>query len=125
MKAQNISIVGLGRLGASIGLAVQQSSLDVRVVGHDRNADVARLALSMGAVTKLEMEVQALAAKADILVLAVPLCGIRSAAGGHRRSGARTYAGFGFNAAQGAKPQVGSEIFEAGALCGGYGRSVG
>ncbi len=72
MKAQNISIVGLGRLGASIGLAVQQSSLDVRVVGHDRNADVARLALSMGAVTKLEMEVQALAAKADILVLAVP-----------------------------------------------------
>jgi prephenate dehydrogenase len=72
MKAQNISIIGLGRLGVSIGLAVQQSSLEVSVVGHDRDNDVAQLALGTGAVNKLEVDVRNLASKADILVLAVP-----------------------------------------------------
>jgi prephenate dehydrogenase len=72
MKAQNVSIVGLSRLGASIGLAVQQSSLDVQVVGHDRDPDVARIVRDMGAVDKVEANVRSLAEKADILVLAVP-----------------------------------------------------
>jgi prephenate dehydrogenase len=72
MKAQNVSIVGLSRLGASIGLAVQQSSLDVQVVGHDRDPDVAEIVRGMGAVDKVEADVRSLAAKADILLLAVP-----------------------------------------------------
>jgi prephenate dehydrogenase len=74
MNAKNVSIIGLGRLGASIGLAVKQNSPGLTVVGHDRDGDVARLALnSVGAVDKLENSARALAAKADILVLAVPL----------------------------------------------------
>lgn len=74
MKAQNISIIGLGRLGASVGLAVKQSSLNVTVVGHDRNLDVAKIAQSpVGAIDKVESSVRALASRADVLVLAVPL----------------------------------------------------
>lgn len=72
MKAQNLSIIGLGRLGASIGLAVKQSAVGLAVIGHDRNADVAQIALQMGAVEKVEVDVRSLASKADILVLAVP-----------------------------------------------------
>jgi prephenate dehydrogenase len=73
MKAQNVSIVGLSRLGASIGLAVQQSSLDIQVAGHDRDPDVAEIVRGMGAVDKVEADVRSLAAKADILLLAVPV----------------------------------------------------
>lgn len=74
MNAQNISIIGLGRLGASIGLAVKQAALGVTVIGHDRDGDVARLALNnVGAVDKLENNPRTLASRADILILAVPL----------------------------------------------------
>jgi prephenate dehydrogenase len=72
MKAKNLSIVGLGRLGASVGLAVQQSGVELSVIGHDRNADLAQIALEMDAIEKLELDVRTLASKADILVLAVP-----------------------------------------------------
>lgn len=72
MKAKNLSIIGLDRLGASIGLAVQQSAVGLTVIGHDRNADVAQIALQMGAVEKLEIDARNLASKADILVIAVP-----------------------------------------------------
>lgn len=74
MKAQNISIIGLGRLGASIGLAVKQSSQNLTIIGHDRQQDVARIAqASLGAVDKLETHARSLVARADILVLAVPI----------------------------------------------------
>ncbi len=74
MNAKNISIIGLGRLGASVGLAVKQSLPGLAVIGHDRDADLARLALNkLGAVDKLENNAHTLAARADILVLAVPV----------------------------------------------------
>lgn len=74
MKAQNVSIIGLGRLGASIGLAVKKSSATMIVIGHDRNQDVAKIAQSpVGAVDKVEANARNLASRADILVLAVPM----------------------------------------------------
>ena len=72
MKAKNLSIIGLGRLGASIGLAVRQSAVGLSVIGHDRNADLAQIALKMNVVEKVEVDVRDLASNADILVLAVP-----------------------------------------------------
>ena len=67
MKAQNVSIIGLGRLGASIGLAVKKSSATMIVIGHDRNQDVAKIAQSpVGAVDKVEANARNLASRADI-----------------------------------------------------------
>lgn len=73
MKAQNVSIIGLGRVGASVGLAVKRSPLEVTVVGHDRQPEVANAARDVvQAVDRLERSVANLAAAADILVLTVP-----------------------------------------------------
>jgi prephenate dehydrogenase len=73
MKAQNVSIIGLGRLGASVGLAVKRSPLGVAVIGHDRRPEVAQIARDVAqAVDRLERSPVALAEQADILVLAVP-----------------------------------------------------
>lgn len=74
MKAQNVSIIGLGRTGASVGLAVKRSPLELTVIGHDRRPEVAKIARdAVKAVDKLEGNVANLAANADVLVLAVPL----------------------------------------------------
>jgi len=74
MKAQTITIVGLERIGTSIGLAIKQALPGVTVVGHDRNAALARDAKEkVGAIDREELNLPRAAAKADILVLATPL----------------------------------------------------
>ncbi|KAA3658641.1 MAG: prephenate dehydrogenase [Chloroflexi bacterium] len=73
MKTQTISIIGLNRVGASIGLALKKSNLEVTIVGHDRDTAVMRDAKDVvGAVDKTEWNMINAAMKADILVVTVP-----------------------------------------------------
>lgn len=72
MKAQTISIVGLNRIGASVGLALRQSKLQLNVIGHDPNREVTERAKEMGAIDKGEWNLVNAASAADILVLALP-----------------------------------------------------
>ncbi len=73
METQTITIIGLGRLGVSIGLAIKNSPLDVTVIGHDIDRDRAqKVQDEVGAVDKIEWNVVNAARKADILVLAIP-----------------------------------------------------
>lgn len=74
METQTITIIGLGRLGASIGLAIKKSPLEVTVIGHDIDRDQAQKVLDeVGAVDKVEWNLVNAARKADILVLAIPV----------------------------------------------------
>ncbi|MCP4356910.1 MAG: prephenate dehydrogenase [Chloroflexi bacterium] len=68
MKAQTITIVGLGRTGTSVGLAVQEK-LDMTLVGYDEDDEVAQAALGVGAVHKTERNLAKAARQADILIL--------------------------------------------------------
>ena len=73
MEAQTITIIGLSRIGASLGLAVKQN-LDMKVVGYDEIEMNARQAFQeMGAVDQLAADLKSAAAKADILVLTTPV----------------------------------------------------
>ncbi|HRQ41747.1 MAG TPA: prephenate dehydrogenase [Chloroflexota bacterium] len=73
MQAQTVSIIGLGRAGVSVGLAVK-AKLPVTVVGYDPNPDVARAAQTqMKAIDAAEINLYKAAAKADILVLMLPV----------------------------------------------------
>ncbi|VAW39172.1 hypothetical protein MNBD_CHLOROFLEXI01-4920 [hydrothermal vent metagenome] len=70
MQTQTITIIGLGRVGASIGLALKNSPLDVKVIGHDPDAEKGKIAKeTMNAVDKAEWNLVNAARKADILVL--------------------------------------------------------
>jgi prephenate dehydrogenase len=73
MKTQSIAIIGLERVGASIGLALKKSELEVTLIGHDREHSVARQASELGAIDKVHRSLSAAASAADILVLAVPI----------------------------------------------------
>lgn len=71
MIAKNLSIIGLGRLGASIALAVKESSFEVELIGYEENRTISRQAQALGIVDKVESNLRKLAENADILILAV------------------------------------------------------
>ena len=77
-----VTIVGMGLLGGSVGLAVQAQMPDVRVVGYDADADVRAKARELGlAHTIAENPVEA-ARGSDFVVLCVPVGAMGAAAAG-------------------------------------------
>ncbi len=76
MTAQ-ITIIGLGQIGASMGLALKARNLDVRLVGHDKDMGIAREAQKLGAVDEIKYNLPASVRDAKIIILALPFAGIR------------------------------------------------
>lgn len=73
MQTQTITILGLGRLGTSVGLALKASSLDVLLVGYEENPQFARQARDvLKAVDKVENSLVKAAAGADIVIFTMP-----------------------------------------------------
>ena len=72
-----ITIVGLGQIGASIGLALKARSLDIRIVGHDKDAETAKEAQKIGAVDDVKYNLPASVRDSRIVILALPFAGIR------------------------------------------------
>ena len=72
MKAQTVTIIGMDRVGASIGLALQQSPLALTVIGNDRDHNLARAAEAVKAINQPQRNLARAAGMADILVIAVP-----------------------------------------------------
>jgi prephenate dehydrogenase len=72
-----ITIVGLGQIGASIGLALAGRQDLVYRVGHDRESGIARQAEKKGALDKVVVNLPAAVHNADIVMLALPVDQIR------------------------------------------------
>ena len=68
-----ITIIGLGQVGASMGLALKAHNLDVRIVGHDKEIETAKEAHKLGAVDDVKYNLPASVREAKIVILAVPL----------------------------------------------------
>lgn len=79
MKAQTVSILGLGRVGASIGLALKASGFELDIVGYDVDRDVGRRAKEIGAIDKTNWNLLNAASAGDIIVLALPFKDIEGA----------------------------------------------
>jgi prephenate dehydrogenase len=73
-----IGIVGLGQIGASIGLALKAKRGPERILGHDRNSGVQRTARGLGAVDAVGSLKDAVK-DAQIVFLCLPLGEIREA----------------------------------------------
>jgi prephenate dehydrogenase len=68
-----ITIVGLGQIGASIGLALRQAEVASEVVGNDRVRGVAAEAKRLGAVDRQRWNLVAATEDADLVILATPV----------------------------------------------------
>lgn len=72
-----ITIIGLGQLGASVGMAVGRHKTLLHRVGHDKNFDTAREAQKKGAVDDVKFNLPASVREAKIVLLSLPLSEIR------------------------------------------------
>lgn len=77
MSKPRITIVGLGFIGGSIGLALHQAEGDFEVVGHDRERNVATQAQKIGAVDRIHWNLISACEDADLIVMAIPISGIK------------------------------------------------
>lgn len=72
-----ITIIGLGQIGASMGLALGAHKETFYRVGHDKNMEVAREAQKKGAVDKIVFNLPASVEGSQIVVLCLPLSQIQ------------------------------------------------
>jgi prephenate dehydrogenase len=78
MTRPTITIVGLGLIGTSIGLALRQEKQDeFDIIGHDKDYGRARQVRKRGAVNKLDWNLVGACEKADMVIIATPLEGVR------------------------------------------------
>jgi len=67
-----ITIIGLGQIGASLGLALAKHKNQVTTLGHDKYPETARKAQKQGAVESISYNLPASIEGADIIMLAIP-----------------------------------------------------
>jgi len=72
-----ITIIGLGQIGASIGLALKSRGASVTLVGHDKDPRAAKAAQDAGAVDTYKYNLPDSVRDARIVVLAVPFGEVR------------------------------------------------
>lgn len=68
-----VTIIGLGLIGSSIGMAIRSARKNVTVVGFDHNSAVQGRAKKIGAVDDAEWRLDKAVQDADLVVLAVPV----------------------------------------------------
>ena len=80
MQFQKITIIGVGLLGGSIGLAVKRGKLAREVAGFVRRAASLKDCERAGAVDYATTDLLAAVSKADLVILCTPLAQMRSLA---------------------------------------------
>jgi prephenate dehydrogenase len=71
--AVQISFIGLGQIGTSIGLALAGQKETIHRHGNDRQPGVARQAEKMGAIDKINYNLPSLVRSADLVILDIPV----------------------------------------------------
>jgi prephenate dehydrogenase len=71
--AVNITIIGLGQIGTSVGLALADHTEFVFRLGHDRQSGRARKAEKMGALDKVSINLPSAVREADLVLLTLPV----------------------------------------------------
>jgi prephenate dehydrogenase len=73
-----VTIIGLGLIGGSIGLALRQGKKSSwEVVGHSRRRDTVDKALGMGAIDRAETNVKDAVRQAELIIIATPVLTVK------------------------------------------------
>jgi prephenate dehydrogenase len=78
MMTVKITIIGLGKIGTSMGLALAKHTDRLYRIGHDLHPENARRAQKMGAMDKLMYNLPASVEEADLVLLTLPVDQIRA-----------------------------------------------
>ena len=70
----NYTIIGLGRIGTSLGMAIRsRQGRKSRVIGYDADTKAQTIARQMGAVDDVEWNLDNAVADADLVIVATPV----------------------------------------------------
>ncbi len=72
------TVVGLGLVGSSIGLALKGTGAEFEIVGHDKDSNAAKRAYKSGCVDRTEWNLINACDGADLIVISTPLAGVKS-----------------------------------------------
>ena len=75
-----ITIIGLGQVGTSIGLALAGQK-NIKRVGHDKDYQTARQAQKAGAVDEIMVNLPASVSGANVIIMSIPLSEVRETLG--------------------------------------------
>ena len=73
-----LTIIGLGQIGASIGLALGGQKTALKRIGHDKKMDVERAAQTKGAVDEVKHNLPSAVREANIVVMCLPVSQVRA-----------------------------------------------
>jgi len=76
-----ITIIGLGVAGASLGMALRQGGGDFEVVGHDKSPDLSGTAKRIGAVDRTEWNLHRACTGAGLVIIDAPLAEVAEVLG--------------------------------------------
>lgn len=85
-----ITIVGMGAIGTSIGMALKKAEPEIEITGHDKAHDIAGKARKRGAVDRTDWNLISACEKADVTIIATPIAELKDtlvAAGAYFKSG--------------------------------------
>jgi prephenate dehydrogenase len=71
-----LTIIGTGRLGSSIGLALKKTGAELEIIGHDKSREAMNAAQKAGAVDKTEWNLYNACDGAGLILLSMPLAGV-------------------------------------------------
>ena len=80
MSIQSVTIIGLGLLGGSVGLAIKEHAGEITTKGYDRDADVRARAADRGLVGEVCDTPADAVGDADLVILCVPVGAMEAAA---------------------------------------------
>lgn len=72
-RVQNITILGVGLIGGSLGLALKKHNFSGTIIGLGRRLSTLELALKIGAVDKITLDFAEAIEPADIVVISTPV----------------------------------------------------
>ncbi len=72
-----ITIVGLGLIGGSMGMALREAEVASVIVGHDKELTVGKQAKKMGAVDQADWNLISACENSDLVILATPVGAIK------------------------------------------------
>lgn len=72
-----ITIIGLGQIGSSLGLALKARGTNLHIVGHDKDSQTAKAAQKAGAVDAIKHNLPDSVREAGIVILALPFGEVR------------------------------------------------
>ncbi|MBK5107701.1 MAG: prephenate dehydrogenase/arogenate dehydrogenase family protein [Anaerolineales bacterium] len=71
--AVKLTIVGMGQIGTSVGLALAEEGERIYRIGHDRELRAARRAEKMGALDKVSINLLSAVEESDLVLLSLPV----------------------------------------------------